>query len=459
MLLGAACLLAAGALAARRASRSRFLLVLLGILGAVLVIQLPRLVTDARNGQGIAWEARAGERIVLAEAGVAVTSSDEGRTLTGRDIGNGGGKWEIEFPRDGFAGSEPFVSRVGRTLVVVDRANKLRAIDLGTGRQRWDAPPADGFVLPAIADAEFVAATHCREGGRCTVEVRALRDGSVRWKAPLASNGPWLGSPPIAQALGSDRPIWPASAVIVRVPPGGARYELRELATGKVLGRGTGTDDALGVIGNLFLRQTEDGALSATDVAAGRQVWERPADGQVAARTPEGSLRWLAMPDAALLLGGELRDIEDLALTDTLPILDPRTGRVTERRTGGEGSNSAVVVPLDGPPVTAGTAAAPPAPRMPAIAAYVEDEVLADGRRYRTDRLDRRDIGTTATQVGWGRDVQPFGGGERAGAVVHDRRTGKRLVRYAGESRSVSVRSEGERLVIYDGGRDLVVKP
>ena len=55
--------------------------------------------------------------------------------------------------------------------------------------------------------------------------------------------------------------------------------------------------------------------------------------------------------------------------------------------------------------------------------------------------------------------MQPFGGGERAGAVVHDRRTGKRLVRYAGESRSVSVRSEGERLVIYDGGRDLVVKP
>ena len=190
VLLGAACLLAAGVLAARQASRARFLLVLLGILGAVLVVQLPRLVTDARNGQGIAWEARAGERIVLAEAGVAVTSSDKGRTLTGRDIGNGGGKWQIEFPRDGFAGSEPFVSRVGRTLVVVDGANKLRAIDLGTGRQRWDAPAADGFVLPAVADAEFVAATHCREGGRCTVEVRALRDGSVRWKAPSPPTAP-----------------------------------------------------------------------------------------------------------------------------------------------------------------------------------------------------------------------------------------------------------------------------
>jgi len=55
--------------------------------------------------------------------------------------------------------------------------------------------------------------------------------------------------------------------------------------------------------------------------------------------------------------------------------------------------------------------------------------------------------------------VQPFAGGERAGAGVRDRRSGRERVRYSGESDNVFVRSEGERLVIYDGSRDLVVKP
>ena len=43
-------------------------------------------------------------------------------------------------------------------------------------------------------------------------------------------------------------------------------------------------------------------------------------------------------------------------------------------------------------------------------------------------------------------------------AVAHDRRTGKRLVRHFGE-KGVYLRSEGERLVIADDGRDYVVKP
>ena len=55
--------------------------------------------------------------------------------------------------------------------------------------------------------------------------------------------------------------------------------------------------------------------------------------------------------------------------------------------------------------------------------------------------------------------MQPFAGGERAGAGVRDRRSGRERVRYSGESDNVFVRSEGERLVIYDGSRDLVVKP
>ncbi len=55
--------------------------------------------------------------------------------------------------------------------------------------------------------------------------------------------------------------------------------------------------------------------------------------------------------------------------------------------------------------------------------------------------------------------MHAFADGDRRGAVVCDRRSGRELVRYAGESDNVFVRSEGERLVIYDGSRDLVVKP
>ena len=68
-------------------------------------------------------------------------------------------------------------------------------------------------------------------------EVRSIADGSVRWRAPV-EHDPWLGSPPIAQSLGADRSLWPASAVILRTPPEGERYEVRRLDTGKVLARG-----------------------------------------------------------------------------------------------------------------------------------------------------------------------------------------------------------------------------
>jgi hypothetical protein len=108
--------------------------------------------------------------------------------------------------------------------------------------------------------------------------------------------------------------------------------------------------------------------------------------------------------------------------------------------------------------VTAETATAGATPRVPVIGDSFDDRVLADGRVYRAE-FGKRGIGATPTQVGWGQPVHAFGHGDRAGAVVRDRRSGRELVRYVGESDNVSVRSEGERLVIYDGSRDLVVKP
>lgn len=457
LLLGAVCFVAAGILAAREARGARAIYVLGGILAAVVLLQVPGFVNDRRNGQGIAWEARAGERVVLAGEGVAVTESDDGRTVTGRDVDSGGGKWRIELPQTE-ALAQLVVQRVGRTLLIVDRESKLRAVDIGTGRALWDAPAQPrGFVLPAVASPDTVAVTRCREGGRCTAEARSMRDGKVRWEAPLASGAPWLGSPPLPQALGPERVPWPASAVILRLPPQGARYEVRELATGKVFARGSG-DDALGVIGNLLLRSTNEGDLAAIDVTTGREAWRRRADGLLPARAPDGSLRWLGIPDGGLVMTRGLADLDSVDVGATLRVLDPRTGKLTEHPTGVRGASDTIVVSTDGPAVTARNVGAGVAPRAPVLAVWLDKRVLADGRSYRAPGLDKRDVAATPTQVGWDQRMQPFGSGERSGAVVYDRRTGKRLVRFAGEGR-VNVSSAGERLVISDGSRDFVVKP
>ena len=451
-LAGVLCLALAGIVAARQSGRA--LLALAGIAAAVLLFLLPGFITGRRNDEGITWVTPKGERVELAEAGFAVTSSDNNTTITARELDTGKRRWRMDLDvREHFA-SNLLVRRVGDTLLVVDNDGRLRGIDLETGKQRWDTPPASDLVLPAIASPDLVASTRC-DGERCTAEARSIADGKVRWKAPVDGSPPWLGSPPIAQALQTDRALWPASAVIVA---SGDRYEVRQLATGKVVARGTAEDDGLGVIGNLFLRETEKGVLSAIDVTTGREVWTRPADGLKAARAPDGSLDWLGIPDGGLILTRGLSDMDRLNLGDTLRVLDPRTGKLTERPTHVLGASSATVVPTDGPAVTAASATASVAPRVPVVNAYLDDRVLADGRVYRA-RLEKRGIGATPTQVGWGQSVHAFADGDRRGAVVRDRRSGRELVRYVGESDNVFVRSEGERLVIYDGSRDLVVKP
>jgi outer membrane protein assembly factor BamB len=450
-LIGVLCIAAAG-LATRRAP-----LALAGIAAAVVLFLLPGVVTGRRNHEGIAWTAPKGERVRFTGAGLAVTERDQGRTLTARDIDSGERRWRKELPRDELAGNTE-VQGAGDTLLVVDGEGKLYALDAASGDERWTMPATrGGLTLPAVSDGELVAITRCDP--RCVVEARAIADGSVRWRADARGRSPWLGSPPIAQALDTDRDLWPASAVILRTSPEDERYEVRLLSTGKVVARGPGRDDgALGVSGNLFLHETEKGELSATDVTTGRVVWTRKADGMMAARAPDGSLDWIGIPDGGLILSRGLRDMDRLALGDTLRLLDPRTGKLTERPTHVIGAGGAVVVPTDGPPVTAENPTAGATPGVPVIGAYLNDEVLADGRVYRAD-FEKRAIGATPTQVGWGQRVHALARGDRAGAVVRDRRSGRELVRYVGESDNVYVRSEGERLVIYDGSRDRVVKP
>jgi outer membrane protein assembly factor BamB len=450
-LIGVACIAAAG-LATRRTP-----LALAGIAAAVLLLLLPGFVNGRRNDEGIAWVAPEGERVVFAEAGLAVTQRDQGFDVTGRDIDTGAFRWRHEFAHADTPVGQGEVTRVGKTLLVDDRGGKLHALDLATGKQRWETPAADSTIA-AVATPELVAMSV--NDGDWRVEVRSIADGRLRWRAPTSGRSPWLGSPPIAQAFDTDRSLWPASAVVLETGTvDHPRFEVRPLATGKVVARAAGRNQALSVVGNLFLRQAEDGAMTAIDVTTGREVWTRPPNQGIAARAPDSALMWLGIPDGSLLLTGALRDLDDLSIGDELRVLDPRTGKMTVRPTHVLGASGAVVVPVDGPAITATTAGAGPTPRTPVIEDWAGDSILADGRRYKAD-IARRAVAATTTEVGWQQLVPQLAGRDRLGAVVRDRRSGKRLARYARHrDLEVYLHSEGERLVIHADGRDRVVKP
>ena len=252
-------------------------------------------VRPLATGEGIACAATpqpGAERVELAEAGFAITSSSHDGTLTARDLATGARRWRKTRLGEAHFASGLLVRRVGGTLLVVDRAGVLRGLDLKTGTQRWAAPPPSDSLIPAIASPDLVASHRC-EGEHCVAEVRSIADGSVRWRAPVDYD-PWLGSPPIAQSLGADRSLWPASAVILRTPPEGRRYEVRRLDTGKVVARGRRGDGALGVVGNLFLREDEKGELTATDVTLRRAGLEARRRRPVAGRPHTGRLAGLA---------------------------------------------------------------------------------------------------------------------------------------------------------------------
>jgi outer membrane protein assembly factor BamB len=430
------------------------------LVAAVLLLFLPGFINGRRNEEGIDWKAPKGERVAFAEAGLAVTQSDEGFTFTGRDIDTGARRWRHAFPHADTPRGQGQVTRVGKTLLVDDRSGKLHALGLATGKQRWETPAAGDYRIPAVANPELVAMSVCEEGLKCRAEVRSIADGRVRWQAPMTADSPWLGSPPIPQAFDTDRSLWPASAVVLRTgPEDDPRYEVRQLATGKVVARGPARDAALGVIGNLFLRQSEQRDMTAVDITTGHDVWTRPADELFAARAPDRSLDWLAFPDGAVLLSSALRDLDDFAIGDHLHVLDPRTGRLTEQPTHLLGASGTVVVPADGPAVTEAAATAGLAPRTPVIEDWIGNHVIADGHTFKAP-LDRRDSAATTTQVGWQQLLPQLAGKDRLGIVVRDRRTGKRVARYARQGdNEIYAHSEGERLVIYDDGRDSVVKP
>ena len=254
-----------------------------------------------RNGRGIAWSVPQPENVEFAEAGIAVTAMDESTVLTGRDLATGDRRWRLSLGEPSQPTGQLNLQRVGRTLLVTARDGVLRAVDLDTGKVRWKTPRSE-ILIPAIANPEVVAMTRCSDSDDCTVEARSIEDGSGRWAAPVVLDGAFLGAPGGGEQLNERAKLWPASVVIVRVPPEGARYEVRALATGRVVARGSAERDLLGVTGNLFLRATEEGALSATDVASGREVWTRRRTSSSAVRAESVRSDWLGMPDGGLVL-------------------------------------------------------------------------------------------------------------------------------------------------------------
>ena len=86
--------------------------------GAILLFFLPGFVNDRRNDEGIDWVTPKGERIELAEAGLAITSSSHDGTLTARDLDTGARRWrKTRLGEEHFA-SGLLVRRVGGTLLV-----------------------------------------------------------------------------------------------------------------------------------------------------------------------------------------------------------------------------------------------------------------------------------------------------------------------------------------------------
>jgi outer membrane protein assembly factor BamB len=174
----------------RNRGRRGALLLAAGAAGVAAVLLWPGAAADRLNSRGIAWEAPEGESVVMAEAGLAVTTRDDADVLVGRDLETGRKRWSL--PLGGGSGlSVPLrVLRLGAKLIVADTRGILRAIDARTGRQAWVAAEPAHLVLPVVASPEYVAVTTCDERMRCQAASRSIADGSVKWRAPVDAVGP-----------------------------------------------------------------------------------------------------------------------------------------------------------------------------------------------------------------------------------------------------------------------------
>ena len=115
------------------------------LVAAVLLLFLPGFVNGRRNDEGIAWVTPKGERVELAEAGVAITSSAHDGTITARDLATGARRWRKTRLGVQNFNSDLLVRRVGDTVLVVDRAGVLRG---STSRPAGSAGPRRPRATP-----------------------------------------------------------------------------------------------------------------------------------------------------------------------------------------------------------------------------------------------------------------------------------------------------------------------
>ena len=319
-------------------------------------------------------------------------------------------------------------------LILLDADGLLRGVDLATGKLHWQAEGARAFPI-AVATRDAFALLRCGQPDRCQAETHSAADGKLRWDAPATPADPYLGAPHTA---GSTVP-WPASIALLR---SGKRYEVRDLASGRVLRGGNADGEANAVSGKVVVHAVFAGPTWAEAAVSGRELWRRPADETSHPVRNQGTdLGQLGLPDETLILTKDGEPLPSLTIGDTLRLVDALhrqayRAREPARRPG------------------RGRAQRPARRSRPVLDARRRRRAggrprLRHGRA--AGRLRRRD----RDRVGWESAQPAFASGLRDGAEVHDRRTGRRLVRYTGDR--VSIRSVGERLIITDGDREFVV--
>ena len=366
------------------------------IAGAAFLL-LRGYVQDRRNDEGIAWAVPKGEHVDLAGAGLAVTEADEGRTLIGRDLETGKRRWSVEFSwPTGYHANQ--LHRVGRTLILVDRVGDVHALDIGTGRERWTQTPA-GDAQPSVATPGVVAFSVCRDR-KCHAEARSIADGALVWQAPVDSGDRYLGSPDVGDPPNRGGGLWPASHVLLRTPGAPARYQVRDLATGRVVLRGGGARESAAVVGKLLVRAGQQGPTTATDLTTGREAWRFEEGNLTPMRAAQGETATLGMPDGGLLMSTSTRRCRRSRSATSCACSTRGPASSPSRTADVDGFEEELAPTLD-TPITAESVAEGPPARTPALRSDGDvSEIYADGRIYRLDDYERNSIGATGPRSG-----------------------------------------------------------
>ena len=241
--------------------------------------------------------------MLLAGQGRAV--SEISGALVGRDLATGEERWRLRVS------GKPDVDRVGDLLLIHGADGTLRAVDYASGRARWRIPGA-GNGPPVVRGADVFAYQRC--AGACAVEVHAVASGERRWSAvvPGATGDGYLGAPH------TDAP-WAADIVLLR--PSLEDYEVRDIATGKVLQRWAARGEATAVTGTTIVRSRADGTTRGIDARSGHELWRRGGQHPSLARDSQG--KTLALP---LLFSSTERDFPTYFDPEVVRTVDAVTG-------------------------------------------------------------------------------------------------------------------------------------